>query len=120
MPIVRIDITGPKPADYTQALLAETRAAVTEALGAPDERVVIRVIETPEEQVSVPSCRTSRYTLVDVLMYEGRSPELKRAFGLALRGRLAERPGIEASEVAIAFRDVAQVDLDSPAGEAGK
>lgn len=120
MPLVRIDITGPKPAAYKRALLDGCRTAVVESLGVPDERVTIRIIETPAEDVSVPSCRTDRFTLVDVLMYEGRGEELKRAMYDAIRARFAEDPGIEPSEVNIAVRDVPRSDLDAPAGEAGR
>lgn len=118
MPLLRIDITGPKPAEYVSALLRQSRAAVLESLGVPDDRVTVRVIETPASHVDVPNCRTERYTVVEVLMYEGRTPELKAALVSALRGKLAEEPGIEPSEVAVSLRDAATVDLDVLAGEA--
>jgi phenylpyruvate tautomerase PptA (4-oxalocrotonate tautomerase family) len=112
MPFVRIDITGPKNADYKHALLAGTRAALTTTFEVPDARVSIRVIETPSGEVDVPSCRTDRLTMVDVLMFEGRTPQAKAAMTAALRDALAASPGIEPSEVIVNFREADAVDLD--------
>ena len=112
MPFIRIDVTGPKSADYKKALLTGTRAAVTSAFDVPDARVTIRVVETPVADVDVPSCRTERLTMVDVLMFGGRTPELKAAMVAALRGALAKDPGIEPSEVIVNFREADVVDLD--------
>ena len=119
MPLVRIDVVGPKSTPWTDAVLAETRAAVTGALDVGDERVVVRVIETPAAQVSLPACRTERFTQVEVVLYEGRTNETKRAFVEELRARLALNPGIEPSEVTVDLRDCSKTDLDVLPGQAG-
>jgi len=118
MPLLRIDITGPKSPAYKRALLTGARAAVTGAFGAPDGRVTVRVVETPASDVDMPSCRTERFTLVDVLAFEGRTPEIKAAMAAALREAYAADPGIEPSEVAVSFRDAVPHDLDVLPGEA--
>ncbi len=118
MPIVRIDITGPKPPEWKKALLTGVCAAVVESLGVPRERVTVRVVETPDDCVDVPDCRTARYTFIEVIMYEGRDPEPKRDMVEAIRHRLAQDPGIEPSEVAVAIRDSSAVDLHVLPGEA--
>lgn len=118
MPFVRIDITGPKPEPYKRALLSGARLAVTSALGVPDSRVSVRLIETPAAHVDMPSCRTDRFTVVEVLMFEGRTPELKAALVSALRDIYAENPGIERSEVTVFMHDAAPGDLDTLPGEA--
>jgi phenylpyruvate tautomerase PptA (4-oxalocrotonate tautomerase family) len=112
MPIVRIDITGPKTPEYRRALLVGARAAVIEALGVADERVNVRVIETPDECVDVPDCRSDRYTIVEVIMYAGRSAELKAALVAAIRERFAADPGIDPADVAVVLRDPSKTDLD--------
>ena len=112
MPFVRIDVTGPKNAAYKQALLTGARSAITKSFDVADERVTVRVIETPSTDVDVPSCRTERFTMVDVLMFEGRSPELKAAMTRTLRQTLAQAPGIEPTEVVVNFREADAVDLD--------
>jgi hypothetical protein len=100
--------------------MAGARAAVTSALGAPDDRVTVRVIETPDDCVDVPDCRTRDFTVVEVLMYEGRTEEMKRAFVTALRDNLGASPGIPASEVTVVLRDFSTLDLDVLPGEAGR
>lgn len=118
MPLVRIDITGPKPHTYKRALLQGARLAVVNALGVPDDRVTVRVIETPVECVDVPASRTPRFTIVEVLLYEGRTPALKTALISALRDIYAENPGIEPSEVTVYIHDASPQDLDVLPGEA--
>ncbi len=120
MPIVRIDITGPKPPGWKQSLAKSAREAIVGALGVPDSRVTVRVQETPDDCVDVPDCRTDRYTVVEVIMYEGRATEMKQAMVRAIRERFAADPGIEPSEVAVVIRDSSTLDLDVPAGEAGQ
>lgn len=118
MPLVRIDITGPKPDAYKRALLAGARLAVTSALGVPDSSVTVRVFEASPECVDVPTCRTGRFTVVEVLLYEGRPPELKTALVSALRDIYADNPGIEPSAVTVFIHDASPTDLDVLPGEA--
>ncbi len=119
MPLVRIDVTGPQTLDDIRAVLRGTRAGITEALGVPDDRVHLRLIETPPTHIDAPPCRTPHFTLVDIALYEGRTPELKAACVAAIRRELGADPGIPPSEVAVAFRDMSTVDLDILPGEAG-
>jgi phenylpyruvate tautomerase PptA (4-oxalocrotonate tautomerase family) len=118
MPIVRIDITGPKPSEWKQALAKSAREAIVESLGVTNDRVTVRVQETPDDCVDVPDCRTGRYTVVEVIMYEGREADMKKAMVQAIRDRFATNPGIEPSEVAVVIRDSSTLDLDVPPGEA--
>jgi phenylpyruvate tautomerase PptA (4-oxalocrotonate tautomerase family) len=119
MPIIRIDITGPKTPEWKRALLAGTRAAVSESLGVPDARITARVTETPDDCVDVPDCRTDRFTIVEVIMYEGRTDAMKHELVAAIRSRWAASPGVESSEVTVIIRDPSRVDLDVPPGDAG-
>jgi 4-oxalocrotonate tautomerase len=118
MPIVRIDVTGPKPPEYKRALLAGARDAVVSALGVADERVTVRVIETPAGSVDVPACRSDRFTVVEVLLYEGRTEDLKRALVKALRDAYAADPGIEECEVSVFINEASPLDLDVLPGQA--
>jgi len=119
MPLVRIDIVGPKDPGWTTALLSETRAAVSNAFDVEDERIVVRVVETPRERVSLPGCRTDRFTQIEVVLYEGRSDAVKAEFVRELRRRLAENPGIESCEIAVDLRDRTKTELDVLPGRAG-
>jgi phenylpyruvate tautomerase PptA (4-oxalocrotonate tautomerase family) len=118
MPIVRIDITGPKSPEWKRGVLRSTREAVTGSLGVPDEGVTLRLNETSDDCVDTPDCRTERYTIVEVIMYEGRSDETKHAMVGAIRSALSADPGIEPSEVGVIIRDPSKVDLDVLPGAA--
>jgi phenylpyruvate tautomerase PptA (4-oxalocrotonate tautomerase family) len=118
VPLVRIDITGPKEPEYKRALLAGVRGAITNAFGVDDSRVVLRVVETPADDVDVPPCRSERLCVIDILMYEGRTPEMKAMMAAEARRALALDPGVEPSDVMISFRESSRLDLDVPPGEA--
>lgn len=118
MPIVRVDVSGPKTTSYKAAVLDGVRAGVTSGLAVPDARVTVRLVEIAPGESSLPSCRTERFTVVEIALYEGRTPELKNACVQAIRDNLADLPGIEPSEVAVLFNDKRVEDLNLPPGEA--
>lgn len=118
MPVVRVDIIGPKDAAYCSAVLRCVRAAVVGGLGAPDERVTVRVVQTPAELTDMPATRTDRFTVVDVMLYAGRTPEAKAACSTMMRTGLETDLGIPSCEVTIAYHDMAPTDLDVLPGEA--
>jgi phenylpyruvate tautomerase PptA (4-oxalocrotonate tautomerase family) len=118
MPLVRIDVVGTKSDEYKRALMAAARRSIVEGLAAEDRRVTVRVVEAPPGNVDLPSCRTERMTVFDILLYEGRTPEMKAATAASLRAALAIDPGIEPSEVALFFHDATTCDLDVLPGQA--
>ncbi len=118
MPLVRIDVIGQRSAAYKQALMGAVRRAIVEDLAAEDRRVIVRIAETRAEDVDLPACRTENMTVVDILLYDGRTPEMKAAMTASLRTALAVDPGIEPSEVAVFFHDATPSDLDVLPGRA--
>jgi phenylpyruvate tautomerase PptA (4-oxalocrotonate tautomerase family) len=105
MPIVRIDIQSGKTTSYKRAILHGVRSAITDALGAPDDRVMQRLIETPAENIDAPEVRSDRLTIVEVSMLPGRGPDLKRAMYEAIVHRLGEEPGIHAHDIMVLVND---------------
>jgi len=82
MPIVRIDIQAGKSTEYKRAILHGVRAAITEALGVPDDRVTQRIVETPAEDIDTTEIRSDRLTVVEITMLprpSNRKEELYRA-----------------------------------------
>lgn len=118
MPIVRIDYTGPRDDAYVSALMRGVRQAITSTLGATDDRVAIRAYEASPAHTDMPSCRTLQETVVDVMLYAGRTAEQKSACVASIRRSFSENPGIAPSEVAVAFHDMTPEDLDVLPGEA--
>lgn len=109
MPIVRIDIQAGKSTAYKRAILNGVRAAVTDALGLPDERVMQRIVETPAEDIDVTDIRSDRLTIVEISMVAGRGPELKERLYSAISKRLGFEPGIAEDDLIVLVND--------PAGE---
>lgn len=120
VPIVRIEFIGPREDVYVSALMRGVRQGIVTWLNAPDPRVAIRAIEVAEGHVDLPDCRTAGFTVVDVMLYEGRTAEAKAACSASIREALSLDPGIPASEVAIAYHDMTPDDLDVIPGEAGR
>lgn len=120
MPTVRIDLIGPKSAEYKRAVMRAARESITGTCGVGDERVNIRVLESAPEDVDLPDCRTERLTVVEVILYAGRTPEAKAAMVDLLRSKLLVDPGIEPSEVVVFFNDATPVDLHVLPGEAAR
>jgi len=67
------------------------RAALSEALQAPDDDPAVRLIEYPRDQFSLPypDRHSDHYTLVEVTMFAGRSMDTKRRLYRAIVRRLA-------------------------------
>lgn len=105
MPIVRIDIQAGKSTLYKRALLNGVREAVTSALGVPDERVMLRVIETPAEDIDATEVKSDRLTIVEVTMMSGRGAELKHALYSGIAKRLGLAPGVAAHDLVVVVND---------------
>ena len=111
MPIVRVDVTGPKSHAYKASIMRGVRRAVVTHLNAPDERVSVRVCETDGESVDVPAWRSDRFTVVEVWLYSGRTPEAKAACVDTMRQELSVDPGISVHDVSVIFSDRTPEDL---------
>lgn len=105
MPIVRIDIQAGKSTLYKRALLNGVREAITNALSVPDERVMLRIVETPAEDIDATEIRTDRLTIIEVSMMSGRGADLKNSLYKAIAKRLALAPGVAASDLVVIVTD---------------
>jgi phenylpyruvate tautomerase PptA (4-oxalocrotonate tautomerase family) len=105
MPIVRIDIQSGKSTAYKRDILHGVRAAMIEALGVHDDRVMQRLIETPAENIDAPEIRSDRLTIIEVSMLPGRGPDLKEALYSAIVKRLGEKPGIYSHDIMVLIND---------------
>jgi len=107
VPIVRIDIQAGKSIDYRHALLSGVRRGVTSALGVPDERVTVRIVETPAENIDTAGVKSDRYTVVEISMLPGRGAELKEPMYQAIAEELVADPGITAPDLVVLVHDPA-------------
>lgn len=60
------------------ALSYVIQAALTEAIGTPETKRFQRFIILEPENFIFPSDRTNNYTIIEIIMFEGRSTEAKK------------------------------------------
>ena len=105
MPIVRIDIRSGKSTEYKRAVLHGVRTALTGALGAANERIMQRIIETPAEDIDITASHSDALTIVEVAMLPGRGPDLKAKLYEAIVANLGNDPGIHAKDIMVIVND---------------
>lgn len=78
MPLAKIEVRRSRPAAEVTALMEAVYLAMREALKVPEDDRQIRYIEHRPEHFWVPPGKSENYTLVEVLMFPGRTMEAKR------------------------------------------
>jgi phenylpyruvate tautomerase PptA (4-oxalocrotonate tautomerase family) len=108
MALARIDILEGRRAEETRAIVDAVRAALSEALHAPDDDPAVRLAEYPREKFSLPypDRHSDRYMLVEVTMFAGRSMDTKRRLYGAIVDRLG-RLDVPANDVVIVLHEPA-------------
>jgi phenylpyruvate tautomerase PptA (4-oxalocrotonate tautomerase family) len=91
MALARIEILNGRAPETQHHIMDAVRAALSEALQAPDDDPAVRPQEYPRDQFSLPypDRHSERYTLIEVTMFAGRSLDTKRRLYRALTDRLA-------------------------------
>lgn len=85
-----------------RVLLSESiHASVMEALSYPAEKKFHRFIALEREEFIFPSDRSEQYTIIEILMFEGRSVEAKKALIHALYKNIRFACAIEPNDIEI-------------------
>jgi phenylpyruvate tautomerase PptA (4-oxalocrotonate tautomerase family) len=122
MALARIELLEGRTPEEKRALVQAVRAALSEALKAPDEDPLVRLAEYPPEQFSLPypGRHSDRYALIKVTMFAGRSMDAKRRLYNAMVQRLAAL-NVPANDVLIVLHEPPMenwgVDGGTPANE---
>ena len=104
MPLVRISTRTRRTPAEKEALLDAVHAALVEALRVPEYDRNQRLHEYEEADFEAPPGRTSRYTLVEITLFAGRSPAAKKALFQALVRNLGAL-GIEPMDVFVVLTE---------------
>jgi phenylpyruvate tautomerase PptA (4-oxalocrotonate tautomerase family) len=106
MALARIEVLEGRTSDEKKSLVEAVRAALSEALQAPQDDPAVRLAEYPREQLLLPypDLHTDRYTLVEVTMFAGRSLDAKRRLSGAIVQRLATL-GVPSNDVLIVLHE---------------
>ena len=100
MPFARIEVRKSRPAEEVAELMEAVYQAQREALKVPDGDRQIRYIEHRPEHFAVPPGKTENYTLVEIVLFPGRTLDAKRNLYKSIVRRFGEL-GIAPSDVFI-------------------
>jgi len=78
MPLAKIEVRKSRPAEEVAALMEAVYQALREALKVPEGDRQIRYIEHKPEHFAVPPGKTENYTLVEIVLFPGRTLDAKR------------------------------------------
>lgn len=104
MPVAKIEVRRSRPPEEVQGLIEAVYLSLREALKVPDGDKQIRYIEHRSEHFAVPPGKTENYTLVEVLMFPGRSLQAKRDLYRSIVLRFAPF-GIDVSDILIVLTE---------------
>jgi len=101
MPLVKIEIRKGKLKEHKQAILNGVHDALVETIKIPDNDRFQRIYELDEDTFEVPEGKTDNITLIEIIMFKGRSIEAKKALYNAINNNLASNPGIDGDDITI-------------------
>lgn len=104
MPISRIEVRRPRPADEVQALIEALYLAQRAALKVPEGDRQIRYVEHRPEHFAVPPGKSENFTYVEINLFSGRSLDAKRALYQEIVRRFGEL-GIAPGDILIVLHE---------------
>ena len=105
MPLVRVDIIKGKSPEYKKALLDCIHDGLMEAIQIEDWDRFQRIVEINREDFETAPGKTDAFMIIEITMFEGRSKEQKKAVIECVTSRLAEKLGIQPTDVFIVIQD---------------
>jgi phenylpyruvate tautomerase PptA (4-oxalocrotonate tautomerase family) len=90
MPLVKISIRKGRSKSEKQALLDAVHAALVEAFKIPDWDRDQRITEFENGDFEIPNNRTNFFTLIEIIIYPGRSLNAKRELYKSINDRLRD------------------------------
>lgn len=93
-----------------KALSDATHACATEAFGLPQEKRFHRFEGLDAENFIYPAGRTEKYTIIEVLLFEGRPVEAKKKFYALMFDRFEKELGIGPNDLEITLIETPRHD----------
>jgi phenylpyruvate tautomerase PptA (4-oxalocrotonate tautomerase family) len=100
LPIVKIEIRKGKTNEHKKAILTGIHDALVESIKIPDHDRLQRIYELDEDNFEAHE-KTDNITLIEIILYKGRSIEAKKALYKAINKNLASDPGIDGNDIFI-------------------
>lgn len=105
MPIVRVEIIAGKSSSYKRAVLDGIHEALVEALKIPEDDRNQILNEHPAGNFERRTGRTDKFTIIEIIMFKGRSVEAKRSLYQHIVNNLGQNPGIDGNEILIVINE---------------
>ena len=99
-PLVKIEIRKGKTNEHKKAILTGIHDALVESIKIPDHDRLQRIYELDEDNFEAHE-KTDNITLIEIVLYKGRSIEAKKALYKAINKNLASDPGIKGNDIII-------------------
>lgn len=110
MPVVKIHISSTVLPFQKPILVKETRKILVETLGI-DERIgQVILYESPPQLRSAHESRSSSFVLIEVSLYPGRSPELKKSLMQKLCALTARHLEVDERDINCCIIELPQED----------
>lgn len=87
--------------EHKQALSVAIHQALMECFGLPSEKRFQRFIGLEADEFLFPVDRSEQYTIIELSIFAGRTPETKKRLIQTLFQRIAEQAGIQSQDVEI-------------------
>ena len=101
MPLVKIEIQEGKSKEYKKALLDGVHQALVQSLKIPDYDRTQRLYELDADNFEAPPNKTDNITVIEIVIFKGRSIEAKKQLYKTIVNNLAENPGIKGDDITI-------------------
>lgn len=106
MPLVKVEVMKGKGEDYKKALLEGIHAALVKTLELPEDDPHLRLFEIDDANLDISSeRRRPNLTLIEIIMFQGRSLETKKKLYRAIVENLARNPGIAGEDITIVLQE---------------
>lgn len=111
MPHIAIEVSASKDVVVRAAVSRAATESCVEAIGASPNAIVTTLSTYDPDSSVLAEGHTFDFTNVVIRLYEGRTPEAKKAFADLLRARLADELGYAGHDVWVCFQDACRDDL---------
>ena len=100
LPIVKIEIRKGKTKEHKKAILTGVHDALVESVKITDHDRLQRIYELDDDNFES-NAKTDNITIIEIILYKGRSNEAKKALYKAINNNLALDPGIDGNDIII-------------------
>ncbi len=105
MSLVKIEIRKGKSPEYNKALLDGVHRALVQTIKILDYDRTQRLYELDADNFEATPNKTDNITVIEIVMFKGRSIEAKKQLYKTIVNNLAENPGIKGDDIIIILHE---------------